>query len=198
MKKVCIAITGPSGVGKTTLGNILVDRNNFVIPKHTTTREPRKDDQEGFYNYLTHDEFKKAVLNNEFLFWSGDSEIISKTNGNYYGILNPDFKKVETDDKIIIYISYKDVSNLLELIKNGKNIKIVNLVYDNISVTMAERLNNDERNHSKEDIQNRIRCAINYEKEFYDIMHSDEIYRLSTEQNDIEKTYCKVLKMIRK
>ena len=67
-----IAVMGPSGAGKTTLANNLVLKNSVVIPRHTTTRHPRKDDEQGFYRYLTHDEYSKMYNEGLFLISSGD------------------------------------------------------------------------------------------------------------------------------
>lgn len=55
-EKSIIAVTGPSGAGKTTLVNELSKRHNLAVPKHCTTREPRGDDN-GLYRYLTHEEY---------------------------------------------------------------------------------------------------------------------------------------------
>lgn len=84
-KNIIIAITGPSGVGKTTISNKLIERSSFVTPRHTTTRKERQDDVPLFYRYLSHDEFKNKANNKEFFYWSGDNEIIDKKYGNYYG-----------------------------------------------------------------------------------------------------------------
>ena len=74
MKEIIIAITGPSGIGKTTLGNKLKEKNGFMTPIHSTTRAARADDEKGFYRYLSHDEFNYYVRNKQFLFWSGDKK----------------------------------------------------------------------------------------------------------------------------
>ena len=66
MEKIIIAITGPSGAGKTTLGNRLISMDDFLTPVHTTTREPRNDDEIGFYRYLDHLQFRQKVELNEF------------------------------------------------------------------------------------------------------------------------------------
>lgn len=86
-----IAIMGPSGAGKTTLANNLVLKNGVVIPRHTTTRSKRKDDEDGFYRYLMHDEYKELYDQGLFFISSGDGNEIKKENGNFYGVLKSDF-----------------------------------------------------------------------------------------------------------
>lgn len=189
MKKIIIAITGPSGAGKTTLGNLLIERDNFVTPVHSTTRNPRSDDKKGFYNYLSHEIFKQSADNNEFLFWSGDSNVINKNNGNFYGILNKDYEMVSCCDKIILFISYKDIEAIMNLKNYGYDIDIINLTYDDFDRTMIYRLNSEERDHSLQEINSRIEIAKEYEKTYSDVISSPSILRIPTDNIGIEETY---------
>ena len=199
MKEIIIAITGPSGIGKTTLGNKLKEKNGFMTPIHSTTRAARADDEKGFYRYLSHDEFNYYVRNKQFLFWSGDNEIVDIKYGNYYGVLNKDYDKLKNEKKIIIFISYKDINRIYELIKNGYNIKIVNLVYSDIEKNMPFRLNNSNIMHSPDDIKRRIKCAIDYEKKYGYIMSSYDILKLYGDILDSEQVYDEIVKkLIRK
>ena len=100
MKRV-IAITGPSGAGKTCLTNYLKEKLNYKLPVHTTTRERRSDDEAGFYSYITVEEFLEKVENKEFLFYSG-------YKNRYYGILKSDFEKMYNDSGLIINVNYMD------------------------------------------------------------------------------------------
>ena len=51
MEKVITCLTGPSLSGKTTITNMLLMYNDLILSKHITTRLPRVDDAENFYNY---------------------------------------------------------------------------------------------------------------------------------------------------
>ena len=150
---IIIAITGPSGVGKTTLSNKLIENDYFTTPRHTTTRKARSDDTPFFYRYLSHDEFKEKASRSEFFYWSGDNEIIDKKYGNYYGVLNSDYEVISHNGRIIVFISYKDIDSIRTLISQGYNIKIVNLLYANLEESMPKRLNQGLRNHSMEEIK---------------------------------------------
>lgn len=196
MKKIIIAITGPSGVGKSTLGDLLIKRENFITPTHSTTRAPRSDDKEGFYNYLSHELFKAFADNNEFLFWSGDSNEINIDNGNFYGVLNQDYEIVSYCDKIIVFISYKDISTILDLKNKGYNIEIVNLVYNDLDTNMIYRLTNSDRSHTIKDINSRIRIAKEYEEKYKDVLNSSNILKIPTDLVGIEDTYNIVTKKL--
>lgn len=196
MKKIIIAITGPSGVGKTTLGNQLIKKDDFVTPVHTTTRKPREDDEEGFYRYFKHAEFKREVESKNFLFWSGDNYIIDEKYGNYYGILNNDYNEVSYYDKLIFFISYKDIEAIFRLKNAGYNIEIVNLAYLDIDKSMEQRLFIGGRNHSPEDIRRRINCAKSYEQMFAKKIEDYNILKVYTDLYDIDETYNIVKKKI--
>lgn len=196
MEKIIIAITGPSGAGKTTLGNRLISMDDFLTPVHTTTREPRNDDEIGFYRYLDHLQFRQKVELNDFLFWSGDSDKVDKKYGNYYGMLNEDYMHLSYHNRLIFFVSYKDIDYLLRLKSEGYNIRLVNLTYQNIDETMRERLLLGERNHTQADIEKRIACAKNYEQEYSKKIESYNILRIYTDLYNSDETYNIVKKKI--
>ncbi len=201
-EKSIIAITGPSGVGKTTLGKRLALDLGIQVPRHCTTRLKRNDDIDGFYRYLSHDEYKKKFNNREFLISSGDAEIISCQFGNFYGVLKSDcIEAWKKSDKIILYVSYKDIYQLIAL-KEKINIDIVNLIYNNIAVGVEYRLKKDEiRLHTEEDISKRINSALEDECQFGKLVKENATSIICTDDYDIEQTFskaCSDLKLVKK
>jgi len=79
-KGAIIAISAPSGTGKTTiLRRILSDFPEIVFSVSATTRKRRKNEVEGAdYFFISEEEFKKKIHNNEFVEW----ELFYD---NYYG-----------------------------------------------------------------------------------------------------------------
>ncbi|MEL6495652.1 MAG: guanylate kinase [Cyanobacteria bacterium J06623_7] len=75
-----IVITGPSGVGKGTLVNLLLQRHpQLQLSISATTREPRPGERDGVeYFFLNQKDFETAILNQELLEWA-------EYAGNYYG-----------------------------------------------------------------------------------------------------------------
>jgi guanylate kinase len=76
-----IVVSGPSGVGKTTLLKRLLDeeKDRIVFSVSYTSREPRKGESNGVdYFFITEDEFKKDIKNGIFLEYA-------KVYGHYYG-----------------------------------------------------------------------------------------------------------------
>ena len=166
-EKSIIAITGPSGAGKTTLGDKLNNLTYVGTPKHCTTRRKRSDDKDGFYRYLTHEEYKQLNDNGEFLISSGDGPEIDKKYGNFYGVLIDDcIETWKTCSIIILFVSYKDLNTLIKLKEKGLNIDIINLTFNNIEKGVKNRLHDSKRDHTEEEIRNRVNCAKEYENLF--------------------------------
>lgn len=66
-----IVLSGPGGVGKSTVAKKLREGSDFVVIVSATTRPPRFNEVAGFdYDYLSASEFDAAVRANDFLEWA--------------------------------------------------------------------------------------------------------------------------------
>tara|TARA_B100000902_G_scaffold58126_1_gene65151 strand:- start:9709 stop:10341 length:633 start_codon:yes stop_codon:yes gene_type:complete len=76
---VMVILSSPSGAGKTTLVNLLSKQDNFEVSISHTTRQPRPSEiPNKDYFFVSNDEFKRLIKNEEFLEYA-------KVFNNYYG-----------------------------------------------------------------------------------------------------------------
>ena len=76
---IMVILSSPSGAGKTTLVNLLAKNNNFEVSISHTTRKPRLNESPGKdYYFVSDQEFKRLIKNEEFLEYA-------KVFNNYYG-----------------------------------------------------------------------------------------------------------------
>ncbi len=80
MRNVVLAISGPSGVGKGTLVNLLMEEDeNLITSISCTTRAPREGEENGkHYFFLTKEEFARRIDEQDFLEYD-------EHFGNFYG-----------------------------------------------------------------------------------------------------------------
>ena len=80
-KGAFIVISGPSGVGKNTIADILIDKGYGIYSVSVTTRGIREGEKEGRdYFFVSKEEFDKNIENDNFLEYA-------KYGDNYYGTL---------------------------------------------------------------------------------------------------------------
>ena len=108
---IMVILSSPSGAGKTTLVKLLAKKNNFYVSVSHTTRKPRPNEADGKdYFFVTDEEFKRLIKNQEFLEYA-------KVFNNYYGTSRtPVIQKLEKNQNIIFDIDWQGADQ----IKNKK------------------------------------------------------------------------------
>jgi len=149
-KGFLLVISGPSGSGKGTVSQALLERNkDIVFSISATTRKPRPGEKDGVnYFFLEEEEFMKRAERGEFLEYAF-------VHNNYYGTPK-DFvlKEIEKGEIVLLEI---DVQGALQIKKNYKNVVFVFL----LPPTMDELKNRiiKRGTETEEDIELRLKNA---------------------------------------
>ncbi|HNV27822.1 MAG TPA: guanylate kinase [Cyclobacteriaceae bacterium] len=106
-----LIFSAPSGSGKTTIVKHLLKNNSdlgFSISASTRDRRGRTEQDGKDYHFLTPEEFKEKIDNDEFIEWE---EVYA---GNFYGTLKTEIERIWSEGKNVIF----DVD-----VKGGINLK---------------------------------------------------------------------------
>jgi len=106
-----LIFSAPSGSGKTTLVRHLLSNNSdlgFSISASTRDKRGRTEQDGKDYHFLSPEEFKKKIDEEEFIEWE---EVYA---GNFYGTLKSEIEKIWREGKNVIF----DVD-----VKGGINLK---------------------------------------------------------------------------
>lgn len=145
-----IAISAPSGTGKSTIiRQILKFFPEIIFSVSATTRTKRENEAEGkHYYFISEEEFKKKIENNEFIEWE-------KFYDYYYGTYKSLVEDVINQGKSIILEI--DVNGALNLKKIYPEAILIYIVPPSIE-ELARRLKN-RNTEGKSDLQKRIERA---------------------------------------
>jgi guanylate kinase len=106
-----IVISAPSGTGKTSVIKEILKRNSdkLIFSVSATTRKKRANEIDGVdYYFLSVDEFKKKIENDEFIEWE-------QIYGDYYGTPKSEIERAIREGKNILF--ELDVNGSLKLKK---------------------------------------------------------------------------------
>ena len=94
-----IIFSAPSGTGKSTLIRHLIEKDlNLQFSISATSREPRGEEKDGIeYFFLTPQEFRKKIANNEFL------EYEEVYDDRFYGTLKSEVDKILDEGNNVVF-----------------------------------------------------------------------------------------------
>ena len=149
MNKIII-VSAPSGTGKTTLINRLMQDDGLKLEFSisATTRSPRQGETDGVnYYFLTEEDFKRRISQNEFIEWQ---EVYA---GRYYGTLNSEIDRIFAKGHNIIFDV--DVEGGINL-KKIFNDKALSIFIQPPSVEELRRRLETRATDSQEEIDRRV------------------------------------------
>lgn len=158
---VILVVSGPSGSGKNTLIDFLMeDHAELVHSVSATSRRPRPQEIDGVHYYFrTREEFERMRDNGELLEWDEFRE-------NYYGTVVSDVtKKINDGKNVALDITVPGAENVRKIY--GKLATTVFLVPPSVK-TLRQRLI-DRQGDTVETIDKRIAFAIESELKKFEI-----------------------------
>ncbi len=116
---IIVILSSPSGAGKTTLVKKIAQEKKFEISISHTTRKPRTNEENGKdYFFVSEEEFKNLIKNEEFLEYA-------KVFENYYGSSKKKvFEKLNNGENVIFDIDWQGTEQIKEQNLNYKVISI--------------------------------------------------------------------------
>ncbi len=173
-----IVVSGPSGVGKGTICNRLINELKAWYSVSSTTRNPREGEVDGVnYFFITKEEFIDKINKGEFLEYN-------LYNGNYYGTSKKIvLEKMEEGISVFSEIDVNGAKNIKKIFPDALLIYIAPPSFDDLRERLIER-----GTETIEVINNRLKIAEEELKQidFYDhVVTNDDVDRATDEVRKI-------------
>jgi guanylate kinase len=174
MAKVLV-ITGPSGVGKGTLIEQLLERiPELELSVSATTRKPRAGEVDGRdYHFLTPEEFRRRLEAGDFLEHASYS-------GNHYGTLREEVERRLSEGRsVVLEIEVQGARQVRDAMPEA----VLIFIAPPDEAVLRERLEG-RGTDSSEDIEQRLRTAeveLAARSEFPHVVVNDELHKAAAE-----------------
>ena len=145
-----IVISGPSGVGKSTISSEIVKRLDAHLCMSSTTRAKGEKEVDGeHYNFISTEDFQKGIREENFLEYA-------EVFGNHYGTLwQPVEDALEAGKTVLLEI---DVQGGLSVKKIYKDVQLVFIVPPH-SRDLQKRMDGRQRGEDDESKKKRLQGA---------------------------------------
>jgi guanylate kinase len=177
-----ITVSAPSGSGKTTIvKEVLKEFPDLVFSISATTRKKRGNETDGKdYFFLSEEEFKSRIENNEFVEWE-------EVYGCYYGTFKSFIEdNIKSGKKVLLEVDVKGALSIKEIYPEAILIYIVPPDMNELVNRLKKRNTEDE-----ESLQKRI------ERAKMELSHTDDFDYL-VENKDLDKAVADTKSLIRK
>jgi guanylate kinase len=159
-QSIVLFLSGPSGVGKTTIENELLHNHNinWHKVKSTTTRQKRNnaiDDQ--FYNFVSVRKFKRYIKKGSFLFWMESSY----AKGVFYGFTNAAIFGAIRQKCVVLLNAHSSAMKTIKNKLSNMNTKFISIFLLPPSIRELENRIISRGSETKAEINRRLRNAKN-------------------------------------
>ena len=145
-----IVVSGPSGVGKTTLVETILEHSSSIVRSvSTTTRLPRSGETDGVdYHFLPKSEFERLIEQNGLVEWT-------KYGENYYGTLKSTLEStIKAGKDIVLTI---DVDGAIQLKKLGLSCLLIFILPPSVQI-LRQRLE-ERKTETESELNQRLERA---------------------------------------
>lgn len=180
MKNILLAISGPSGVGKGTLVNMLLQNDdNLVASVSCTTRAPRQGEVDGKdYFFIEKEEFTKKIAEDGFLEYD-------EHFGNFYGTPQSFVERTLKEKSVILEIDVKGAMNAKRRMAETVTVFIAPPSKEALLCRLRNRSTEDERQIAQR--LARVEYELEYAKQYDYTVINDELEQAYRKLRDIIK-----------
>jgi len=185
-KGLFVVISGPSGVGKGTIIDLLKQRvKNAVFVLSHTTRAKRPGEKDGeVYNFVSVDDFKRGIEQGEFLEWAQVHQ------QDYYGTMKEPIEKALATGKLVIReVDIQGAKSIKQLIPKEQ---LLMIFIQPESLNLLRSRIEHRGKLPEEEVQRRMHSA---ELEIAEAKHFDQ--RVTNYEGQIQRCYLDVEGLIK-
>ena len=178
--RLLIIISGPSGIGKSSICEAIL-KNNYKLGKVVTctSRPPRSSETKNSYIFLNEQEFKKKIADNLFV----EHSIVY---GFYYGVLQSELERVYNNfTYTLLVLNTEGSKKAIDFaIKKKMEYKSIFLTANDISVIEQRLIKRGDPEHLRQKRLMEVKNEIESAKYFDKIIYNGEFSKCFQEVQD--------------
>ena len=160
--KYLLLVSGPSGVGKDTIMNQIIDKFNKIVTH--TTRPKRAGEIDGkSYFFTSVEKFVEGIKNNEFV------EYVESFGGKYYGTKKETIKNALNGSKPgLLIVDVEGAKNIKNSFKDDAQVKVASVFFKPPSLEILKQRLSGRGSENAKSLEERLGRAMD------EISHAQE------------------------